>query len=85
MTDMLVAVDNKEITCLVLLDISATFNMVSHVLLGKRLKYRLCITGSVLNWIKEYLEDCSQSIVIGNLYTDGAKSDGKTLKHRTAS
>ena len=32
-----------------------------------------------MNWIKEYLEDHSQYVVIGNLDTDGAESDEKTL------
>ena len=30
--------------------------------------------------MKEYLEDYSQSVAVGNLDTDGAKSDGRTLK-----
>ena len=80
MTDMLAALDNRDITCLVLLDLSVAFDMVSHALLLNRLKYRCGITGSALNWIKGYLEDHSQSIVIGNLDTDGAKSDEKSLK-----
>ena len=54
--------------------------MVSHALHLNRLKYRFSITGSALNWIKEYLEDFSQYVVIGNLDTDGTKSDEKTLK-----
>ena len=81
MTDMLAALDNKEITCLVLLDLSTAFDTVSHALLLNWLKYRFSSTGSALNWIKEYLEDYSQSVVTGNLDTDGAKSDEKkTLK-----
>ena len=80
MTDVLAALDNKEITCLVLLDLGVAFDMVSHALLLNRLKYRLSITDSALNWIKQYLGDTSQSIVIGNMDTDGAKSDDKTLK-----
>ena len=77
---MLAALDNKEITCLILWDLIAVFDMVSHALLLNRLKYRFGITGSALNWIKEFLEDHSQSVVIGNLDTDGAKFDGNTLK-----
>ena len=53
---------------------------VSHVLLLNRLQYRFGITGIALNWIKEYLEDHSQSGVFRNLDTDGAKPDEKTLK-----
>ena len=80
MTDMLAALDNKEITFLVLFDLSEAFNIISHALLLNRLKCRFCITGSALNWIKEYLEDHSQSVVIGKLDTDGAKSDEKMQK-----
>ena len=54
--------------------------MVSHALLLSRLKYRFGITGSTLNWIKEYLENCSQSFIIEYLDTAGPKSDDKTLK-----
>ena len=32
MTDMLAALDNKEITCLVLLDLSIAFDTVSYAL-----------------------------------------------------
>ena len=80
MIDMLAALDNKEIICLVLLNLSAAFDTVSHALLLNRLQNRFSITDRAFNWIKEYLEDNCQSVVIGNLDTDGAKSDGKTLK-----
>ena len=75
MTDMLAALDNKKIKCLVLLDLSGAFNMVSYALLN-RLKYKI--------WhhlqCTELGQDCPQSIVIGNLDRDDAKSDEITLK-----
>ena len=37
MTDMLAALDNAEITCLVFLNLSVAFDMVSHTLLLKGL------------------------------------------------
>ena len=38
--DILDAIDKKEVMCLVMLDLSATFDMVNHYLLLNRLKYR---------------------------------------------
>ena len=55
MTELLAALDNKEIRCLVLLDLSMAFDMASHAFLWNRLKYRFSITGSALNLIKEFL------------------------------
>ena len=54
-TDFLNAIDKKEVTCLVLLDLSATFDMVNHSILLHRLKYRFGIQGRVLDWITSYL------------------------------
>ena len=39
--DILMSLDNKQVTCLILLDLSATFDTVSHKLLLNHLKY-LC-------------------------------------------
>ena len=38
--------------------------MASHSLLLNRLQYCFGIQGSALSWIKSYLEDCTQHIVI---------------------
>ena len=42
-TDLLSAIDNKEVTCLILLDLSAAFNTVNHTILLNRLKYCLVL------------------------------------------
>ena len=38
--DKLQAMDNQRVVCLILLDLSAVFDMVNHQLLLNRLKYR---------------------------------------------
>ena len=59
-TDILKAMDNQEVTCLVLLDLSATFDMVDHKILLERLENYFGITGIALRWIESYLTNWSQ-------------------------
>ena len=42
------AIDNQRVTCLILLDLSATFNTVSHLLLLNRCRHHCGIQGTVL-------------------------------------
>ena len=53
--DILAAIDNQEVMCLVLLDLSAAFNTVSHLLLLNQLQYRFGFTDTILEWIGSYL------------------------------
>ena len=70
------AIDNQEVMCLVLLDLSAAFDTVSHSLLLNRLQYRFRFTDTILEWIGSYLSGRTQQVVI-----DGAEgqSDPVTL------
>ena len=56
-TGILDAMDDKLVTCLVLLDLSAAFNTVPHCELISRLKYRFGLGGVVLQWLTNYLMD----------------------------
>ena len=53
--DILNAIDNREVVCLVLLDLSAAFDMINHLILLERLKIMFGLTGAVINWITSYL------------------------------
>ena len=67
--DLLNAIDNKEVVCLVLLDLSVAFDTVGHQILLDRLKNMFGFTGLVFNWIASYLLGRSQKVVV-----DDAKS-----------
>ena len=64
--DILLNMDNQKSTCLVLLNLSAAFDMLDHATLLNCLKNRFKITGVVLKWIESYLSDRSQAVVLKN-------------------
>ena len=70
-TDILHAFDNKEITCLVLLDLSPAFDTICHETLLNYLKFRFGLGGTVLKWFQSYLSGHTQWVVIDS-------EDGKT-------
>ena len=65
-SDLISAFGNQEIACLVLLDLSAAFDMVDTGILLQRLTNRFGITGTVKTWIASYLTDRSQKVKIGS-------------------
>ena len=73
-SDLLHIMDNQEVTCLVLLGLSAAFDIVDHDLLLNRLRYGFDET--ILNWISSYLRSRTQQVLIG----DNAFSNPSQLK-----
>ena len=78
--DILKVMDNQEVTCLVQLDLSATFDTVDHKILRNQLESHFGIKGMALQWIVSYLTNRSQRVVIGDTNTIGAKSECISLK-----
>ena len=65
-SDLLHVMDNQEVTCLVLLDLSVAFDTVDHDLLLNQLHFRYGFDGTILNWISNYLRSRTQKVLIGD-------------------
>ena len=79
-TNIIKAMDNQEITCLVLLDLLAAFETVDHTILLNRLETTFGIRDTALKWIASFLTGRTLKVAIGDLGTDlGAASDPVTL------
>ena len=74
--DFLVALDNGNEVLLVLLNYTAAFDTVNHSILLHRLEHRFGISGTVLRWLKSYLNDRSQYIKV-----DGFDSSSISLNY----
>ena len=74
--DLLMNMDNQHVTLLVLLDLSAAFDTVSHDILPDRLNTRFGMSGTALLWLQSYLADRSQRVSI-----NGVLSDRFELRH----
>ena len=68
--DILTALDNGEITALILLDLSAAFDTVDHSILLERLQSCIGVGGTALKWCSSYLFGRNQRVCIGDSVSD---------------
>lgn len=73
--DILCAIDRGKCVILLLLDLSAAFDTVTHDLLLLRLAKRFGIGGTVLGWFRSYLCDRSQFVRVGSQRSSSAVLD----------
>ncbi len=66
------AMDRKELTAVVLLDLSKAFDSIEHSLLFKKLHSR-GVSGKAVDWFKSYLSDRTQSVRIGHILSEDRK------------
>ena len=62
--DIIMALDNKKAVALVLLDLSAAFDTIDHLVLINRLKNCLGVTDQALSWFKSYLSNRTSSVMV---------------------
>ena len=64
-SDMLMAADERKVTLLNLLDMSAAFDCVDHQILLQRLQVAVGIGGTALDWIRSFLSGRTQQVLYG--------------------
>jgi hypothetical protein len=70
MNDLLVAVDEGDAVILTLLDQSAAFDTIDHLVLLERLKVRFGVDGAALRWFESYLSDRRQSVSVSGVCSE---------------
>ena len=68
--DILMSMDNKEVTLLVLLDLSAAFDTIEHSILLNILQQDFGVAGTALNWFDSFLSGRKQRILVGDMTSD---------------
>ena len=63
-TDILHLIDEQNVVCVCMLDLSAAFDTISHSKLLNHLHYRFGIMGTALKWIESYLQNRIKSVVL---------------------
>ena len=62
--DLLLAIDKRKLSALVLLGLSAAFDTINHGILLERLSSSFGITGSALSLLSSYLPNRTQSVSV---------------------
>jgi len=63
LSDALTAADNRELTLLAMLDLSAAFDCVGHSILLQQLQRNFGLTGVVLRWLTSFLCGRAQQMI----------------------
>ena len=72
--DLLLSLDNGNISIVTFLDLSAAFDTIDHNILLSRLEhvFFIYIHGTALQWFSSYLSNRTQTVSINNLKSDPA-------------
>ena len=67
--DLLWVMENKYVTAMITINLSAAFNTVDHDILLNTLHYKFGISGNAIEWVNSYLRPRSCKINIKNSYS----------------
>ena len=67
--DILLNMNHRRVTLLVLLDLSAAFDTVDHEVLLRRLEVTFGITDNALQWFRSYLAGRSQRVLLNGSFS----------------
>ena len=70
--DIAETLDKKCTTILVMLHLSAAFDSIVHELLMTRLEQSFGITDKALAWLRSYISDMNQKVVVGSAESGGS-------------
>ena len=68
--DLIWSMERKNVTVLITLDLSVTFDTVDHMVLLTTLQSNFGINGTAFDWFRSYLAPRNMKIKIGNTYSD---------------
>jgi hypothetical protein len=68
--DLLLSLDERKVSILTLLDLSAAFDTIDHSILLHRLQHDFGICDTALKWFSSYLTGRTQSVVVGGHMSD---------------
>ena len=68
--DLLLAMERKQVSALILLDLSAAFDTIDHQILLSRLSLNFGITGSALALLTSYLTNRTQAVVANSTVSE---------------
>ena len=70
LNDLLWAMEHQQVSALILLDLTTTFDTVDHSMLIEVLDNKFGVTGTALQWFKDYLTNRKFKVCIKNNYSD---------------
>ena len=68
--DIIISMDNGEVTAITLLDLSAVFDTIDHATLTDKLSDWYGISGQAQIWFSYYLQNRQQSVKIKDTFSD---------------
>ena len=71
--DLLINTDDRNISLLVLLDLSAAFDTIDHNILLDRLNITYGFQGTVIAWLRSYLSNRHQAVKINNFTSENVR------------